>query len=328
MTIKWGIIGCGNIAKTFVSSAKYLSEAVLYGCAASEYSRAQVFAEEQGVEQAFANYDALLSSPDIDAIYVATTHNFHYQHIKQSLMAGKHVLSEKPITLNAQQAKNLYGLAQERNLLLMEAVWTRFLPAILELQSQLKKGVIGNIKHISVQFNIYKDVPDTSRLRNLSLAGGALLDLGIYPITFSDIVMDAMPETITGNAVMTNTGVDETSSYQLGYQGGVTANLVSSFLCDPAIEANIYGEKGRIKVPHFLGAQGFQIFRDNQLVDQFTAPFSGDKNFYFEIAHFQQCLAENKQQSPILPPSKSLRIMQIMDELRAKWGLRYPDEEI
>ncbi|MFC3121335.1 Gfo/Idh/MocA family protein [Agaribacter flavus] len=326
MALRWGIIGCGHIAKTFIASAKQVSGAVLQGCAASDYSRAVNFANEYGVTQAFKSYEQLYNSDDIDVVYIATTHNFHFSQAKACLLAGKHVLCEKPLTLNSHQATILFSIAEQHKLMLMEAVWTRFLPAISALKARLADNAIGNIKHLSASFSLNRALPDDHRLLNKTLAGGALLDLGIYPITFADLVFDEAPVKVTGSALMASTGVDEVSSYLLEYSDGRSATLSASFRMDAPVYGHIYGDRGRIVVPFFLGAQGFEIWVGDELIENYSAPFEATQNFMFEISHFQQCIENQEFASPVLPANTSIRVLSIMDELRAQWGLSYAGE--
>ncbi|GLR71723.1 Gfo/Idh/MocA family protein [Agaribacter marinus] len=326
MAVRWGIIGCGHIANTFVAGAKQVKHAVLAGCAASDCERAKAFAADHDILVAYPDYQSLMLSKEIDAIYIATTHNFHFEQIKSSLLAGKHVLCEKPITLNSRQAMEVYALARQQNLLLIEAVWTRFLPAIIELQRRLNDGAIGKVKHVSASFSLNRELPNSHRLRNKALAGGALLDLGIYPITFADIVYGKSPVAVFSSAYMTDTEVDEVSSYLLKYEDGRSATLSASYRMDAPIFGHIYGENGRIVVPHFLGAQGFQIWQGETLVEEVSCPFESSQNFQFEIAHFQSCLEQGLTDSHLLSTETSTRVLAIMDDARKQWGLAYADE--
>lgn len=324
--IVWGIIGCGHIAQTFATSFKVSQGGVLHACAASESQRANEFAAKHHIPIAHESYSALLSDPTIDAIYIATTHNFHFEQIMACLQHDKHVLCEKPVTINAKQAQQVQLAAQKRGLLVMEAVWTRFLPAIKALKQCIDEGTIGAVKTLYANFSLNRELPDEHRLLNPALAGGALLDLGIYPITIADIVFGQAPISKAATAVISRTGVDEVSNYMLNYPCGGTALLSSSFRQSAPTEAIIYGEKGYIRVPHFLAAKSYEVCIESKSPQSFEFDYNSSHSFRFEIEHFNQCLANKLNQSPILPLSKSVEIMQLMDNLRAQFPLIYPGE--
>ncbi len=204
--IKWGIIGCGGIAGMFATSLQALENGTLLAGASRTAGRAEEFAEKHGMERVYGSYEALVADPDVEAVYIATTHNLHYENVKLCLEKGKHVLCEKPFTVNAVQAQELIELARAKKLFMMEAVWTRFLPAILKLQELLAAGVIGDVRTVKADFSIWRAFDPENRLWNKALAGGALLDLGIYPITFASIVFGEQPIRIQSSAVIGETG--------------------------------------------------------------------------------------------------------------------------
>ncbi|WP_395338263.1 Gfo/Idh/MocA family protein [Ningiella sp. W23] len=324
--IRWGMIGCGHIAETFVKSFRAVSNAELCACAASDVERAKAFATEYNIEHVHQSYSALVDDESIDVVYIATTHNFHFEHIMLCLAHNKHVLCEKPLTVNAMQAKLVQVEANKRNLLVVEAVWTRFLPAITALQTSLKEEVIGTIKTVYANFCLNRVLPDEHRLMNLKLAGGALLDLGIYPITFADIVFNAKPVKATASAIMSHTGIDQVSNYLLEFEGGKTALLSAGFRQSAPVEALIYGDKGHIRVPHFLGAREFQVYRDGQEPSIHKYDYNHDDKFSFEIEHLNTCLRQSRYNSEILPLSKSVEIVELMDNLRSQFNLKYTED--
>ncbi|WP_372806119.1 Gfo/Idh/MocA family protein, partial [Pontiella sp.] len=326
-TINWGIIGCGGIANLFATSLATLEEGRLLAGASRTPGRAQEFADKHGMARVYTDYESLVADPEIDAVYVATTHNFHFENIRLCLEHGKHVLCEKPFTVNAAQTRQLMELAREKQRFMMEAVWTRFLPAIVKLQQVLAAGAIGDVKTVTACFCLGADFPAEHRLKNKALAGGALLDLGIYPITFANLVFGAHPERIQSSVVMSETEVDESSFYLLDYPNGGRAMLTSSMSAAAPNEGIVYGSKGFIRVPLFWGAQEFEIHRKgSDAPERIRAPYGDGENFRFEIAHAMECIAAQKTESEILPLSETLAVMQTMDTLRDQWGLAYPDE--
>lgn len=327
-TIQWGIIGCGGIANLFARSLKGLADGNLLAGASRTPGRADEFAKTHTMEQTYTEYDALLANPDIDVVYVATTHNFHYENVKQCLESGKHVLCEKPFTITAAQTQALIDLAREKNCFLMEAMWTRFLPAIIKLQKLLAEGMIGDVQAVRADFcaggnNFSKD----HRMRNKALAGGALLDLGVYPITFADIVFDAAPVRLQSSAFIGDTEVDDRSFYQLDYPDGCYAQLSSSFTHVAPNDAFVFGTKGYIRVPKFWMTQGLEIHLFEEEPEILSLPYGDGEHFKFEIDHAMKCINEGKLESDIHPLSKTKSIMQTMDTLRMQWGLEYPEDQ-
>jgi predicted dehydrogenase len=324
--IKWGIIGCGGIASMFATSLQALETGTLLAGASRTPGRATEFAEKHGMERAYTDYEALVADPDVDAVYIATTHNFHHENIKLCLENGKHVLCEKPFTVNAFQTLELIELAKSKGLFMMEAVWTRFLPAIGKLKELLAEGVVGEVRTVKADFSIEGGFAPEHRLRNKALAGGALLDLGIYPITFASIVFGEQPSRIQSSAVVGDTGVDDRSFYLFDYEDGRRAMLSSSFTHSAPTEGIVCGTEGYIRVPGFLWATQIQVHRTGEEVEFFDDPYGEGENFRFEIEHAMECIATGKLESDILPLSETLAVMQTMDTLRAQWGLGYEGE--
>jgi predicted dehydrogenase len=328
--LNWGVIGCGHIANTFADGLACLDSGKLIACASNSMQRAHAWAENQkfqhDIRSVYNSYEALVNDSNVQAVYIANTHNFHYESVKLCLQNHKHVLCEKPITLNAQQAAELYALARENKCFLMEAVWTRFLPAIRMLQKALSDNVIGDVLSVRADFSINRKLDESHRLRNKKLAGGALLDLGIYPITFAFIVFGEAPEKIQSSAIMDTTGVDERSSYLFEYSDGRIASLSSGYTQSAPWEALISGSEGYIRIPQFFAAQGFSVHKDEQEPQTHSYPFGVNENFSFEIQHMQDCIQQGLLQSPILSHGESLQVMETMDILRGQWGLRYEGE--
>ncbi len=325
--IRWGILGCGSIAATFANSLKALDSGVLLAGASRSAGRAAAFARKHHVSRSYTDYVSLVSDPEVDAVYVATTHNFHFENVKLCLEHDKHVLCEKPFTINADQAQELSELAARKQRFLMEAVWTRFLPSIQHMQALLTDGVIGEVQTVYANFCLGKEVSPEHRLRNAALAGGALLDLGIYPISFADIVFRRKPGRIISSATMDPvTGVDEHSYYLFEYEDGPKAVLSASYSQAAPVDALVCGTKGFIRVPHFLGAQELHVHRTGTAPEVLEFPYGKDENFKYEIAHAMECISAGRMQSSILPLSKTLEIMKTMDALRRQWNFTYPGE--
>lgn len=325
--IRWGIIGCGGIASTFATSLRALDSGILLAGASRTGDRAAAFAERHGLERSYSDYGALVADPDIDAVYVATTHNFHHENVKLCLEHGKHVLCENPLTVNAGQVKDLIQLAQAKNLFLMEGLWTRFLPAIIHLQELLADGAIGEVQSVFANFFLGRDFASEHRLRNKVLAGGALLDLGVYPINMAALVFGQQPLKIESVVNLDEaTGVDASSYYFFDYGHGRRAVLASGYNQAAPVEAIVCGTKGFIRLPHFIGAKELHLYRTGQAPELLEFSYGEGENFKYEIAHVMECITAGKTESDVMPPSETLAVMETMDALRAQWSLTYPGE--
>ncbi|MBW4967294.1 Gfo/Idh/MocA family oxidoreductase [Pseudoalteromonas sp. CR1] len=320
--VNWGIIGCGNIAHTFAKSIAHCADAQLIGAASTSKQRASEFATHYSIK-GYESYQALMQCPNIDAIYIANTHDQHFQSIAQCLMHNKHVLSEKPITVNAQQLITLKELAQQQNRFLMEGVWMRFLPAIVKLEELLNEAVIGKVHSVNANFSLAGEFDSSHRLMNPNTAGGALLDLGIYPLSIADVVFNKAPEEISSFVHKTDTGVDARNIAMLDYGNGQFAQLSSALEQNGPTEAYITGDHGFIRIPWFVGAKSIEIHINGQATQHFDYSFNDDENFKFEIDHVTECILNKQIQSSVLPLSTSLRVMTMMDNLRAQWQLEY-----
>lgn len=312
--IKWGIMGCGSIAREFADALKAVPGAELIA-AASKTGKAKKFAEEFGLPYYYDDYEEFVRNEQIDVVYVATTHNFHYENTMLCLENNKHVLCEKAFTLNTYEALKLIEAARSKKLFLMEAMWTRFAPALAKLISIIKEGVIGDIKTLKGDFCIDIPFDKKHRLYNPDLAGGALLDVGIYPITFSCMVLEKYPVEVSGRLNIGKTGVDEESHYLLRFDKGEIAMLSSACTYSAPIDFMVYGTKGQILVPNFYFPSRLILRlngKDEQIIN---VPYeSTGKNY--EAMEVMECLRKNKTESSKQTFYDTLKIMEIMDTLR------------
>ncbi len=322
--VRWAILGAGKIAHSFAQDFSAVKNAELVAVAATDESRAEIFAKEYSLPFVYS-YDQLYNSNEADAVYVATTHNFHYEQCMQCMEHGKHVLCEKPITLNDKQFKDLARLSEKKKVFLMEAMWTYFLPAVIKARQWLQEGKIGNLKVIEAGFGFPMEKNLTGRMYNIELAGGALLDLGVYPIAFSSYFVNKKPDTITASGVLTNTGVDERTGIIFQY-GDATASLFCSMVSIMANKGMLYGEKGHIEIPDFFKASAAFLYDDqHNLLDKFEDDRT-TKGYNYEIQHATDAILEGKIESDIMPHSRSNEIQEIMTEVRRQIGLVYPGE--
>lgn len=321
--IKWGIIGCGNIANQFSKDLKALQEAELCAVASKTPGKAKSFAQAHEVENYYENYKALLENDQVDVVYVATTHNLHYENVLLCLNHGKHVLCEKVFTMNGKQARHLMQVAKSKNLFVMEAMWTRFLPAITKMKGLIKDGVIGEVEFLEAEFSFKCKKDPLNRLYNKNLAGGSLMDQGIYPISFASMLFGKQPSNIKSSISMADTGVDEMTNHLFDYGNGKTAVLTTSmqyYWCKRSI---IAGTKGYIELPEFLDAQEFTVVIDG-VKKKYEMPFEGTGRGH-EAEEVMACIRAGKIQSDIMPLDESVAIMETLDAIRRENGLLYPE---
>jgi predicted dehydrogenase len=327
--INWGIIGCGGIANKFAESAAVLDGVKVIAAASRTLGKAEAFAEKHSIKSYYSGYAEMLKNDDVDAVYVATTHNFHYQNAKQVLEANKPVLCEKPFTVNAREMKSLIALAERKQLFMMEAMWTRFLPAIEQLRMWLAEDIIGTIKQIRATFGFLFPFDPNHRMFNPDLAGGALLDAGIYPLSFANMVMRQKPVEIKALGEIGSTGVDEQSSYILKYESGCLAFLNSTVNAPVASRAEVIGTKGRITIPKsFLNAQEVWLELNNQDPVQKKFPHKDNTGFKFEIEAASESIRNGLLENEIMPLTDTLQLMETIDEIKNQLGLVYANDKL
>jgi predicted dehydrogenase len=328
--LKWGIMGAGNIAKKMANALKMTPNCQLYAVASKTPSKARMFADENGVANAY-DYQEIVNSKEIDIIYVATTHNFHFDNAKLALEHGKHVLIEKPFTVNAREARELVEIAREKNLFLMEAIWTRFLPSIKMLKKKIKDDEIGDVREFNISFGVFVGTGYEERLKDPSLAGGVTLDMGIYPISFICYLLGELPVDIKSMTRFSDRGVDEISNYMFRFPSGCLANICTSYNLKMKNEAIIYGTKGFIDFPQFSIGQQFTIHKHegtNDIKDTIDVLESNqDNGFIYQVEEVVHCIQEGKLESKIIPLNETIGIMEVMDKMREEWGLIYPFEQ-
>ncbi len=326
--IRWGIVGTGKMAHDFVADLVFAPNAELVAVGSRRQESADAFAAQHAVPNAYGSYEALANDPNIDVAYIATPHNFHFRDTMMCLNAGKHCLVEKAFTLNAPEAQQLIDTAKAKGLFLMEAMWTRFFPAYAHLRQLLADETIGTIEMVRADLSHKAKFDPTSRMFDPKQGGGALLDIGIYPIAFAFDIL-GKPDVVTGFGYIGETNVDYNASCILGYNHGPMAVLSFSKMTDAPREALLAGSEGAIRI---LGRwqQPLRVglsFGKNgeETVKEF--PFEGG-GYQFEAIAVSEAVQQGKTEHPIMPLDESLWIMETMDALRAQWGLMYPDEQV
>ena len=322
---RWGILGLGSIANSFADGLKSVPGAQLAAVGSRSQEKAEAFRQKQGALRAHGSYEALAADPEIDAIYVATPHPMHAQDAMLCLNHGKAVLCEKPFTVNAKQAEQVIALAREKNLFLLEGMWSRFFPLMAQVRTLLKDGAIGEARMIQSDFGFRTDVNPKGRLFAPELGGGALLDVGCYVVSLASMLFGT-PTAIAGVATIGETGVDEQAAMTLRYANGEVAALTTAIRTNTAQEAIITGTGGRITIhsPWWKPSQ-MTLTRSGQPDELISIPFEGN-GFNYEAMEVAACLASGKTESDILPLDETLSIMRTLDALRAQFGVKYPME--
>lgn len=321
MDIRFGIIGLGGIAERFATVLNAARAAKLVAVASREKSRSEAFASRYGAERASESYLDLASDPEIDAVYIALTHNFHYELAKLCIERGKAVICEKPLVTTRKDAEALAALARSRKVLLMEAMWTRCLPAFRKAKSWVVEGRIGKVKLVEAAFCFKAPYEPSGRLWNRELAGGALYDAGVYPIEFASGILGEQPDRVSGFASVGATGVDEYAALSLGFPSGALANLACGITAVAPRDARVIGDEGSVIVYDFLGARKCELFDGSGAsVEGFASDFAD--GFIFEIEHFMELYRGGKLESELIPLSDSIACAGVFDTLMANWGLR------
>ena len=321
---KWGILAPGNIANKFAQGLGAIPNAVLYAVGSRDLGRAQGFADKYGFKKAYGSYDDLANDPDVDIIYVATPHPQHEEAVITCLSSGKAVICEKPFAANAAQASRMIECARKNKVFLMEAMWTRFLPTICKVRELIAGGAIGKARHINADFGFRAGADPNSRLFAPGSAGGSLLDVGVYNISFCSMIFGKQPENVQSYLNIGSTGVDEVASVLLSYDGGESALLLSAIRLNTPQEAVIYGEEGSIKLaPYWCGDTIRLSNKDG--AQEIKLPFENG-GFQFEAIEAMSCLDKGLLESPIMPLDETLAIMKTLDKIRYDNNLRYPFE--
>ncbi len=322
--MKVGILGAGRIAATLAETMNKMPEVECYGVASRNLEKAEVFAKDHGFQHAFGSYEDMLADQEVKLIYIATPHSHHYQHIKMCLNAGKHVLCEKSFTVNEKQAAEVLRMAKEKNLLLTEAIWTRYMPSRKIIDDLLAEKVVGDVRKMTANLNY--PLLEKERIVKPELAGGALLDVGIYPLNFAYMHFGDGVKEIHSAAQMTDAGVDGENGMLLLYDDGRMAVLNSGIHGKSDSQGVFYGSKGCMIVENINNPEAIKIYdTEANLVREIKVPeqISG---YEYEILETIFCIEEGKSECPSMPHAETLKMMRVMDELRASWGMKYPEE--
>ena len=322
--IRWAIIGPGAIANAFAKEVNNTKNGVLSAVYGRNEKKVKDFCGKYNIDNYYTNIDEFVNSDKFDAVYIATPHNYHMEYAKKCIKAKKHVLCEKPFSCDYKSSKEVLELAKENNVFIMEALWTLFLPAIKQAKTWIEEGKIGEIKLITANFGFKSEEDINSRLYNPNLAGGALLDVGIYPILFSNYMMNDFPSEINAMAKFTKTNVDETDTINLKYKEGALASLTCSIAAETDNTAIIYGEKGKIVIPTFWMTKEAYLHVGDK-TEKYIDEYEG-AGYKHEIEEANNCIINKELESNIASHKVTLELAKVMDEVRNKIGLKYPFE--
>ena len=326
--IRWGILATGGIAATFTEALLSLPDAEVVAVGSRSTTAAKTFAERYGIPRAYGSWAELAADDDIDVVYVATPHSAHRTAAGLCLEAGRAVLCEKAFTINGREARELVELARERDLFLMEAMWTYCNPLIRRMVAMIADGAIGQVRNVSAHFGFAQDFAPTHRMRDPGQGGGALLDLGVYPVSFAHLLLGE-PDAVQAWAHLTPEGVDDTTGMVLGWDSGAVATLSCSFAADTGAPATVAGSAGRIEIAEgFFHAESFTLHRPGaeprtvRLADVHDDHDRGTMRH--EAAEVMRALRAGETESPLVPLDGSLAVMRTLDAVRDRVGVRYP----
>ncbi|MFG3035716.1 MULTISPECIES: Gfo/Idh/MocA family protein [unclassified Streptomyces] len=324
-TVRWGILATGGIAERFTTDLTTLDGAEVVAVASRTEASARKFADRFGIPRAYGSWDGLFADDDVDVVYVATPHHAHREAAGLALRAGKAVLCEKALTLNAREAEELVALARDRGLFLMEAMWTYCSPLVRRLAELVRDGAIGEVRSVQADFGIAGPFDPGHRLRDPAVGGGALLDLGVYPVSFAQLLLGE-PDTVHAHAMISPEGVDLNTGMLLGWASGASALLSCSLEADTPMTASVTGTLGRIDVPRgFFAPERFTLHRHDHEPEEFVTT-DAPHSLRHEAAEVMRCLRAGLTESPLVPLDGSLAVMRTLDAVRERVGVRYPQE--
>lgn len=320
--MNWGILSTGVIAKNFAETAKKMGDIRVLAVASRTMESANAFADAYQIERRYDSYEALARDPDVDIVYIATPHSRHYEDVRLMLANGKHVLCEKSFTTDAVQARELYAMAREKGVFLMEAFWTKLIPLYREIEKVIASGAIGEIRTVTAQYG-YTTAREARKF-DAQLAGGTLLDIGVYAIGFACMMLGYTFDSIQSNLVMNAAGTDAIDAIILR-KGQAVASLVTAIGAVIPTHGAVYGTKGHIDIPEFKNPQKATVYIDGQEPYVVERPFEVN-GFEYEIREAQDCVRAGRLESGVMTAEQSIAVMAIMDEIRIQNGLKFPFE--
>ena len=319
--MKIGILGAGGIAVQMAKTVAGMKDVENYAVAARSLERAQAFVEKYGFSKAYGSYEEMLADPQVDLVYIATPHSHHYLHAKMCLEAGKNVLCEKAFTVNADQARKLFALAKEKNLLITEAIWTRYMPSRKMIDDIISSGVIGEVTAVTANLNYA--ISEVERIRKPELAGGALLDVGVYTINFASMVLGDKLKDVQATAIFRE-GVDMLDTIAMVFEGDRMATLQCGAREISDRMGSIFGTKGYIQVQNINNPEKITVFdKEHKEVAAYLPPVQ-ITGYEYEVEACARAIAQGEKECPEMPHDETVRVMEIMDGIRKSWGYEIP----
>jgi predicted dehydrogenase len=329
--VRWGILGAGNIARKFAADLSLVEDAKLVAVGSRSIVNAKMFADEFSVKHISEGYESLVGNKEVDVIYVATPHSHHYAHTLLCLENNKAVLCEKAFAVNSRQAREMVDMARKKKIFLMEAMWTKFLPHYRKMKELVDGGIVGEVNSVLINFGFRPRTPVPARLYDPALAGGTILDIGIYNVFVAMSVL-GRPDSIEAHMTPAPTGVDEQCSVLFRYKNGAMAQLFSSFVSNLPTEAEISGPKGRVRLTHrFYAPESSVEFYPDRPDSRQVIPVEKESDgfgYQYEARHVGECLRDGLTESPVMTLDHTLEMMEVLDEIRQKAGIRYHEDQL
>lgn len=323
--IRVGILGTGSIVRRIMADFLTGENYELTAFASRSLSRAQEFKDLYGSKYAYGSYEELAASPYVDLVYVASPHNFHKDHALMMLRGGKHVICEKSFALNEIEADEMISLARSKGLFLMEAMWSRFLPAMRDLKTRVDAGLIGNVCAFTGNFGFRSEFDPQSRLYNMSLAGGSLMDVGIYPLSAACYFLGHRFSSASSLCVKAPTGADARFAVQVGFDGGAQAQILCAVNMATESRAVLYGTEGFVEIPDFWHATQYTV-NIGRKSETFRFPPENEGHRH-EFSHAAECILKGLTESPVMPLDETREILRLMSKIRREHGIVYPEEQ-
>lgn len=325
INFKVGIMGAGHIAGTVADTLNKLDAFEPYAIASRDIEKANAFGDEYNIEKRYGSYEELAADPDVELIYIATPHSHHAEQAKMCINAGKPVLVEKAFSYNAATTEEVLKLSEEKNIFAGEAMWIRFMPMYQALQEYVRNGAIGQINNITCSLGY--DLRRKERVTKPELAGGALLDLGVYPLNFILMMYNKLPAALASTCVKLDTGVDAQEVLQINFNGGQSATAFVTMMYRADNGAKLYGSKGYIEIDNINCPEAVRVYSgDNELVSDVKQPERQISGYEYEFIAARDAIIIGKYECPEMPHAETLRIMQMMDSLRRSWKMEFPME--
>ena len=319
--LKMAIMGAGAIANKMAATITKMNDVEAYAIAARDEDRAEKFAEEYGFTKFYGSYEEMLKDPEVELVYIATPHSHHYKCAKMCLEAGKHVLCEKAFTVNAEQAEEILRFAEEKKLLLTEAIWTRYMPSRNMINKLIEDGVIGEVTSLTA--NLGYELSQVKRIWDPKLAGGALLDVGVYRVNFASMIFGENLERGHSEAVFKD-GVDMIDNINMTFAGGKTAAMQCNVHAVQNRQGTIFGTRGYIEITNINNPEEIRVFDENYKKVTSIIPPEQISGYEYEVEACRKAIEEGRLECPEMPHKETIRVMKIMDEMRASWGYEIP----